>query len=303
MIQKTASRLALSAATVLAAAAVVVLPTTPALAATDTVIPTGTLSPAGGSALSGIVTLRIDSPDTDIAEVTFKDILGRELATAHQAPWTTTWDTRGLPERSWVSVGIRDRAGNHGSAWGDYLINPAGPAVSSFTPAAGTLVRGTVRTTVKATDPSGIPHAYVEGPGTSDGGLVGTRPSYTFTLKPKAQGPFTFQWTLIDGGGTRTVLKRTVINDTVRPTVRVTKAPKKGAKLTKAVKITAAAADRYRVARVQLLVNGKVVATDTKAGYTFTLNPKRYGKKFTVQIRAYDRAGNVTTTSRVTYRR
>jgi hypothetical protein len=38
---------------------------------------------------------------------------------------------------------------------------------------------------------------------------------------------------------------------------------------------------------------GKVVATDAKAGYQFTLNPKKYGKKFTVQMRAYDKAGNV----------
>jgi hypothetical protein len=35
------------------------------------------------------------------------------------------------------------------------------------------------------------------------------------------------------------------------------------------------------VNRVQLLVNGKVAATDTKAGYSFKLNPKKYGKKFT----------------------
>lgn len=32
------------------------------------------------------------------------------------------------------------------------------------------------------------------------------------------------------------------------------------------------------------------VATDTRAGYSFTLNPKKFGKRFTVQLRTYDRA-------------
>ena len=58
--------------------------------------------------------------------------------------------------------------------------------------------------------------------------------------------------------------------------------------------VTAKATDRFGVARVQLLVNGKVVATDTKAGYRFTVEPEKYGKRFTVLLRAYDKAGNVT---------
>lgn len=81
------------------------------------------------------------------------------------------------------------------------------------------------------------------------------------------------------------------------------KAPKNGAKLTKTFKITASARDRYGVARVQLLVNGETVATDTNAAYSFTVNPKKYGKKFTVQIRAYDKAGNIQYTAKRTYHR
>ncbi|MEV4277736.1 Ig-like domain-containing protein [Actinoplanes xinjiangensis] len=264
----------------------------------DVRFPQVTLSPAEGTALRGVVTLQVTSTDTDVVEVDFRDILGRHLGVVRQAPWTVSWDTRGLPERSWVQVNVTDRAGNVSGRMSQYNVNPAGPVISSITPAHGALVRGSVRTTVKAGDPSGIRFAYTTG-----GIATGTSSPYTFVIKPKAQGPFTFQWIVVDGLGNRTVASRTVVNDTVRPTLRVTKAPKKGAKLTKSVTVTAAAADRYGVARVQLLVNGKVVATDTKAGYAFRLNPKRYGKKFTVQIRAYDRAGNVTTTSRVTYRR
>jgi hypothetical protein len=52
------------------------------------------------------------------------------------------------------------------------------------------------------------------------------------------------------------------------------------------------------------MINGKVVATDTTAAYKFSINTKKYGKKIQVRLRAYDRAGNVTTTStRTWYRR
>jgi len=40
-----------------------------------------------------------------------------------------------------------------------------------------------------------------------------------------------------------------------------------------------------------------------QSAYTFTLNPKKYGKKFTVRLRAYDKAGNLKTSTKRTYRR
>jgi hypothetical protein len=103
--------------------------------------------------------------------------------------------------------------------------------------------------------------------------------------------------------GNTTVARRVVTNDTVAPALKLTKAPKNNAKLTKNTTLAASASDRNGVAKVQMLVNGKVVATDTKAGYSFTLNPKKYGKTFTVQLRAYDKAGNVKTLGKRTYRR
>ena len=73
-------------------------------------------------------------------------------------------------------------------------------------------------------------------------------------------------------------------------------APKSGARVKGTVKINAAAADHNGVARVELLINGKVVARDVTVRYSFAVNTKRYGKKFRVQLRAYDRTGNVTRT-------
>jgi hypothetical protein len=44
-------------------------------------------------------------------------------------------------------------------------------------------------------------------------------------------------------------------------------------------------------------------APDRNAGYAFTLNPRQYGKKFTVQLRAYDKAGNWKYSTKRTYHR
>ena len=103
---------------------------------------------------------------------------------------------------------------------------------------------------------------------------------------------------LDDGTGSRDV-----IVDNTLPALKITKAPRIKSKLKKTTTVTSAAGGRNGVARVQLLVNGKLVATDSKAGYSFALNPKKYGKTFSVQLRAYDRAGNVRYTGKLTYYR
>ncbi len=116
-------------------------------------------------------------------------------------------------------------------------------------------------------------------------------------------GKHTLTVELTDLAGNVGVTKRTVTVDNTLPTVSYGSAPKNKAKLTKKVTLKARAGDKYGVAKVQLLVNGKVAGTDTKAGYQFTLDPKKYGKSFTVQLRAYDKAGNVRYSAKRSYRR
>lgn len=118
-----------------------------------------------------------------------------------------------------------------------------------------------------------------------------------------ADGRHILTWDVMDRAGNFTHLRRTVHVDNTVPSVAYTKAPKNRAKLSGPVTIKVGASDRYGVGRVQLLVNGKVVATDSKAGYAFTLSPKKYGRTLSVQVRAYDRAGNVKYTAKRTYRR
>jgi hypothetical protein len=106
-----------------------------------------------------------------------------------------------------------------------------------------------------------------------------------------------------DKAGNTTVLRRSLYIDSQKPSVGFKSAPKNNAKPRKAVTVSATAMDNLGVNRVQLLVNGKMAATDMKAGYSFKLNPKMHGNKFTVRLRAYDHAGNAVTSAKRTYQR
>jgi hypothetical protein len=69
------------------------------------------------------------------------------------------------------------------------------------------------------------------------------------------------------------------------------------------VRLAATSSDRNGVTRLELLINGKIVARTGKASYSFAINTKKYGKTIKAQIRAYDRAGNATTTTTRTWHR
>ncbi|MFF0379574.1 Ig-like domain-containing protein [Actinoplanes missouriensis] len=205
-----------------------------------------------------------------------------------------------------LTVKAWDKFGNLTAVSQNVVVDATAPAVTWISPASGALVRGDrIATSIKASDSAGWLHAGLAG------GYVNSEPPVDATSGKltgvryvKADGRYTLTWNVYDRVGNRTTVSRTVIVDNTRAKLTVTKAPKNKAKVKGTVKITAAASDKNGVAKVQLLVNGKVVATDAKAAYKFSLNTKKYGKKIKVQLRAYDRAGNVTTTStRTWYRR
>ncbi len=261
----------------------------------DVLAPAATITPAFGTRVGGAVPFRATGVDADTTRIELVDWDGRVVASSTAAPWTMTWNTRGLTGDQFMTVRVFDKADNASIDVGTYPVDNAGPSITGITPGDRALVRGTVRTTAKISDPAGIRSTTVTGGKSAGGGA--------WTLTPKAQGAFTIEWKSTDRLGNTTTARRVVVNDTVAPSLKLTKAPKNNTKLKKSTTLTASAGDKNGVARVQLLVNGKVAATDTKAGYSFTLNPKKYGKKFTVTVRAYDKAGNVKTLAKRTYRR
>lgn len=193
---------------------------------------------------------------------------------------------------------VQDTAGNITEVRRTVTVDNTGPAVTWAGPANGALVRGArIASGVRATDPSGVLRAQLAG------AAADMSAPYWSTIASGKDGARTLTWTVSDRLGNSTVARRTVTVDNTRAKVAFGSAPKNKALVKGTVPVTATASDKYGVARVQLLVNGKVVATDTKAAYKFSVNTKKYGKTVKIQLRAYDRAGNATTTSARTWHR
>ena len=83
--------------------------------------------------------------------------------------------------------------------------------------------------------------------------------------------------------------------DTTHPTVAFGTTPPRARGV---VTVPAAAADQHGVSRVQLYAGGRLVATDPSAPYAFTWRSAPLTGNIPLELRAYDRAGNVTVTRR-----
>lgn len=179
------------------------------------------------------------------------------------------------------------------------------PTATGFSPAAGAKVRGNVAIT-----PSGLKDDW-SGIGKADLYVDGKWHSWSYkapfapTLKTAGRnGAIKVQLRISDKNGNAKWLPvRTLTADNVAPTVSITKAPANKKKVKGTVKVYAKASDKSGISKVQLLVNGKVVATDTKAGYVLSFKVSSQKKTMKVRVRAYDKAGNVKYTAIRTYYR
>ncbi|BCJ43947.1 hypothetical protein GCM10010168_67500 [Actinoplanes ianthinogenes] len=197
-----------------------------------------------------------------------------------------------------------DKLGNKSTKSQAVVVDRSAPAVTWVSPRDGALVRGkNVWSTIRVSEGTRY-SGWLEN-GHAVGPSAGTAPGGTLVayLPVGRDGQYDVVWYVTDPLENHTWAQRTVTVDNTKPKLTVTKAPKNKAKVHGKVKVKAAASDRNGVAKVQLLINGKVVATDYRAGYSFTVNTKKYGKKFKVTLRAYDKAGNATTSSTRTWRR
>jgi hypothetical protein len=203
-----------------------------------------------------------------------------------------------------AKVDAWDRFGTQSTSTQEFVVDGKAPAVTWVSPAAGALIRGDqVWSTIQFNDQAGFSGNFTGGSISGPGYFTQTTGRVVASRSFWNDGRHTLAWNFTDRLGNRGTVSRTVIMDSTAPALAVTKAPKNRAKVKGTVKITASAKDVNGVARVQLLINGKVVATDYKAGYAFSINTRKHGKKIKVQLRAYDRAGNVrVTTTRTWYR-
>ncbi|WP_433793112.1 Ig-like domain-containing protein [Actinoplanes sp. CA-252034] len=259
--------------------------------------PTVTVNPGAGTVIPALpLTIELTDVPDDILEISMDapEPIGTTWRTG--GPWTFKWNARkGMTPPVFH---LRDRAGNTSIVTTGYFVDADVPNVTSVAPAYNALVRGTrIHSTIQGTDRAGIASAQLKG------AAVDIVAPYTGSIPAGADGARTLTWTITDRLGNWRRFDWPVVVDNTKPRLSVTKAPKNKAKVKGTVKVTASASDRNGVARVELLINGKVVAKDYKAGYAFSINTKKYGKKIKFQVRAYDRAGNARiTTARTWYR-
>ncbi len=145
--------------------------------------------------------------------------------------------------------------------------------------AVRSVVRGRVTITATAADQHGVSRVQLY----AGGRLIATDTTapYAFTWQSAPRtATVPLELRAYDRRGNLTVVRRTVRADNTAPSLRLTRAGRV---------VTARAADPSGVARLELVVNGKVTARFAGPAHRFTV-PKR---SRTVLVRAYDRAGNL----------
>lgn len=196
-----------------------------------------------------------------------------------------------------------DEAGHTGEVTRTVTLDNAGPTVHSVTPGDKALRRGTFTATATAvSDPAGISQVDLY----ANGAYVSSdnRAPYAVSVPTgRRNGRVTLLWAIYDTVGNKTNITRSITVDNKAPTVTIAKAPKNKAKVKGTVTVVVSAKDTVGMARVELLVNNKIVATDKTAPYTLRVATNQQKKTMTVRVRGYDKAGNASTTAPRTWRR
>ncbi|WP_158510511.1 S8 family serine peptidase [Actinoplanes friuliensis] len=167
------------------------------------------------------------------------------------------------------------------------------PAASFVTPGGNAYVHGTVGVTARATDNIGIARVEL----LADGVVVATDrvAPYAFSWRTTAPAAtVALGLRAYDYSGNVATATRRVTVDNQAPTVRATSTTANGTRSVRKTRyVTATAADAHGIKRVELLVDGKVTYWYAGTVRKFPVQTWKYGKVMTVQVRAYDRAGNV----------
>jgi hypothetical protein len=257
-------------------------------------------SPAAGAHVRGAASVVFSSPDGD----NLVSVKLNGVAMAH-TPGSGLWSRTAAPTAAGLyRIDFTDAGGNSSSISRQVVVDNAGPTATSVSPAANARVRGTFTSGIGGVaDASGVASAQLWANGSSVG--VDKTAPYALAVRTGSRsGMVTLTWRLTDRLGNVRTYTRVVVADNAAPTLKITKAPGNKARVSGTVRVYASASDPSGVAKVQLLINGKVVATDTKAGYVLSVNTKKVTRTMKVQVRAYDRLGNLRYTStRVWYRR
>jgi hypothetical protein len=274
---------------------------------TDNTVPDAALtSPLHGAWLRGSVSLEATASDSGgVTKVEFYEG-ATLLGTFTTAPYVMSWNTVGVGEGTHtLTVKAYDGIGNvRTSAGMAVTVDNTAPATAISAPAQNGSVRGTVPVSATASDTGGVERVEFY----ADGALLGTAPMAPYVVCWDTTGLATGSLVTLttrayDLAGNVTVSAgRTVTVDHTAPTVAIT-SPANGASfsfLTFSTTVQASASDNRGVTQVVFYDGASVIGTDTTAPYSVSWSLGGVPKgTHTLTARAYDAAGNVTTSAPV----
>ncbi|MCW5619758.1 MAG: S8 family serine peptidase, partial [Burkholderiales bacterium] len=270
----------------------------------DQQAPTASITSPTGGTLSGTVAVQVSAADN--IGVTRVDLLvdGKVVLSDVSAPYAFSWNSTTVANGSrTLQAKAYDAAGNVGTSAARTVTvsnDKTAPTVSISSPAAGSTLSGTVSVSMNASDNKGVTRVDL----LVDGKVVASDTTSPYTISwnttTVANGSRTLQAKAYDAAGnvgssaSRSV---TVSNDKTAPTVSIT-SPAAGSTLSGTVSVSMNASDNKAVTRVDLLVDGKVVGSDTTSPYAISWNTAAVANgSHTLQAKAYDAAGNVGSSS------
>jgi hypothetical protein len=266
------------------------VPTAPA----DTVSPAVTAPGQDRRYVAGVYTTDLAVSDTGSGIADVKVYAGSNLVqTLTNSPWTIAYDTRGRTGVITFKAVATDKAGNSSTTSWKIIADNTAPVVLAVAE-PGHAVRGTYTAVVVPIDAgSGVDDLKLY----ADGALVQTITRFPGLVQYDTtgkNGPIALKIVTTDRAGNTATHTWKINADNAGPDVTAVTGPADAAKVTGTVTVTASVQDPAGVAKVELIINGKVAATDHTAPYTLKIDTAALPKKSAVQIRATDKAGNVT---------
>ncbi|QRN92812.1 S8 family serine peptidase [Archangium violaceum] len=283
----------------------------PVAQVTDSVPPQVALtSPAPGATLTGTVTLSATaSDDFGVRSVDFLD--GETLiGTDGAEPFGVMWNTRGVANGNHtLTARARDVAG-HVVASQPVTVTTdndfTAPVISLTAPVTGVRMKmgEMVRLTVNASDNLGVTRVeFYDGPNLRD---TSVSAPFDGSWNTGYWGASAGQHVLtaraydaVGNVGTSQQVVVTLVPELTPPTVALT-APQSGTRLVGTVTLSADASDTSGVSRVEFLVDGTPLATDTSWPYSYSWNTQTaVNGRLVLTARATDIHGNVATSAGV----
>lgn len=191
------------------------------------------------------------------------------------------------------------------SGTGDNCANPADttPPTASITSPTGGTVKGTVTVNASASDDSGTVSQVAFFVDDIQVGAADTTSPYSFSWNTAtaSNGTHTLTVKATDpSGNVGTSASVVVTVDNSAPTVSLT-APANGATVSGTVNLSATASDNIGVTSVEFYRGSTLMASDSTSPYSYSWNTSAVANgSYVLTAKAYDAAGNVTTSSNVT---